>query len=145
MTAWGTDPSWLEVEINEHCILQETRNASQVLNRLKDMGLRIALDDFGTGYGSLACLHNYPIDTLKIDRSLVGNIGCDKAAETIVRSIIGISDTLKLTSIAEGIENEEQQQFLLDNGCESGQGHFYWRPLTGEQLEELLGHNKNNQ
>jgi len=140
MTAWGTDPSWLEVEVNEHCILQEARNAGQVLKRLKDMGLRIALDDFGTGYGSLACLHNYPIDTLKIDRSLVGNIGRDKAAETIVRSIIGLSNTLKLTSIAEGIENNEQRQFLLDNGCESGQGHFYWQPLTGKQLEELLGH-----
>jgi len=144
MTAWGADPSWLEVEINECTILQETNIAGQVLTRLKNMGLRITLDDFGTGYGSLSCLHHYPIDTLKIDHSLVRDISHDKTAEAIVRSIIGLSDTLKVTSVAEGIENNEQRQFLLDNGCESGQGYFYWQPLTGEQLQTLLERNEND-
>jgi len=138
MAEWQTEPNWLEIEINESSILQEAKSASRVLARLKDMGLRIALDDFGTGYGSLTCLRRCPVDALKIDRSFVGDIGRDKEDEAIVRSIIGLSRTLKLTCVAEGIENDTQRRFLLDNDCESGQGYYYWHPLSSDRLDELL-------
>ena len=135
---WKLNPAMLELEITETTVLQETEGASWALARLKEMGVHIALDDFGTGYSSLTYLRRFPIDTLKIDRSFIRDIGRDQDDEAIVRSVIALAYSLGLETVAEGIEHEIHRYFLLDNGCSSGQGFLFWKPIPGQEIETIL-------
>jgi diguanylate cyclase (GGDEF)-like protein len=128
----GTDA--LEIEITESGIMQNPEQAVANLNAIRDMGIGIAIDDFGTGYSSLAYLKRFPINILKIDRSFIRDIILDQDDTTIVKTILAMAEALNLRVIAEGIETQEQSDFLADMGCAEGQGYLFARPMSCEDL-----------
>ncbi|MBN8192838.1 EAL domain-containing protein [Bacillus sp. NTK074B] len=130
-------PERLELEITES-IMQDFERSTSVLNRLKQLGVTISMDDFGTGYSSLNNLRHLPIDNIKIDKSFVDDIVKSSNQVSIVKAIIDMSQNMKFTTIAEGIETEEQVLFLKGNGCQIGQGYYFSRPLPVRELEVLL-------
>jgi len=131
-------PAYLETEITESVIMAQPDRAIKQLAAIKSLGVGIALDDFGTGYSSFSYLHRFPIDTLKIDRSFVGDI-CHKTEHAeIVAAIIAMSHILKLRVVAEGIEDEEQLQLLADRACDAIQGYLFSQPIPAEQMAQLL-------
>ena len=134
----GVDPARLAVELTESVLMEEPDAAARTLHRLKDMGLAIHIDDFGTGYSSLAYLKRFPIDGLKIDRTFVRDIATDPDDAAIVTAIITMAHSLKHSTIAEGVETEEQLNFLKAHGCASGQGYHFSAPLTSHKLVELF-------
>ena len=135
----GFDPSLLELEITESLAMQRAEATSGTLGRLKGLlGVRIAIDDFGTGYSSLAYLKRFPLDTLKIDRSFVHDIHNDPVAAAISRAVIVMAHTLKLRVVGEGVESEEQRDFLAANGCDYMQGYLFGRPVPATECESLL-------
>ena len=101
--------------------------------------MRISVDDFGTGYSSLAYLHRFPVHKLKIDQSFVRDIGADRADTALVGTMVALAKQLKLTSVAEGVETKEQLDYLLEIGCDAGQGHFFSVPLGARRAHALLG------
>jgi EAL domain-containing protein (putative c-di-GMP-specific phosphodiesterase class I) len=105
---------------------------------LKRHGVRFSLDDFGTGYSSLGYLRRLPLDQLKIDRSFVQNIHADAGSGAIVKAIVALSQALGLPALAEGVETEEQREFLAGLGCHSYQGYLFSRPVPVEEFEKLL-------
>ncbi|MCA1065866.1 EAL domain-containing protein [Rossellomorea sp. AcN35-11] len=131
------EPSRLELEITES-IMQDFEKSTKVLNKLKKVGVIISMDDFGTGYSSLNNLRHLPIDHIKIDKSFVDDIMEDPTQVSIVKAIIDISQNMNFTTIAEGIETEEQVLFLKRNACKVGQGYHFSRPLPGPRLESFL-------
>ena len=134
----GFDPARLEMEITESVFLHQPELVGTVLESLRTLGIRIALDDFGTGYSSLSFIDRYAMDTIKIDRSFVGRMLVQHRTMAIVRSIVQLGAGLGLDIVAEGVENEEQLQTLLANGCTSVQGYLLSRPLSVENMEALL-------
>ncbi|MDX8342295.1 EAL domain-containing protein [Rossellomorea sp. YZS02] len=128
------EPERLELEITES-IMQDFERSTTVLNRLKQLGVIISMDDFGTGYSSLNNLRHLPIDCIKIDKSFVDDIVKSSNQVSIVKAIIDMSQNMNFTTIAEGIETEEQLLFLKRNGCQIGQGYYFSRPLPAGELE----------
>jgi EAL domain-containing protein (putative c-di-GMP-specific phosphodiesterase class I) len=102
------------------------------------MGVRLAIDDFGTGYSSLAKIKHFPVDTIKIDRSFVRNIPQDVEDKAITEAIIAMGKTLSLTVVAEGVETEEQMNFLKEHSCDEMQGFYFSKPVVPEQFADLL-------
>lgn len=133
----GVIPSCVELEITES-IIQNIDESLLILNQLKELGFKLSIDDFGTGYSSLSYLKHLPIDKIKIDKSFVDDIVEDSSGGAIVKTIIDMGTNLNFTVIAEGIETEDQQQFLIQNGCELGQGYLFSRPLPLQEVKELL-------
>jgi len=131
----GLSPHGLKLEITESVVMQDVVGASATLADLAGLGVRIAIDDFGTGYSSLAYLKQFPIETLKIDRSFVNGIVEDSQDVAIVRSVIALAKTLNLTVTAEGIETPGQQIRLRDLGCDLGQGYLFGRPAPAAAAE----------
>jgi len=132
------NPAWIELEITEGSILHDVQYAGYVLKQMRKYGIEIAVDDFGTGYSSLAYLKQLPIGKLKIDKSFVQDIPQDKDDEAITRAIISMAKSLGLQIIAEGVENNEQQAFLLNEECYLVQGYLYSRPIRAREALELL-------
>jgi diguanylate cyclase (GGDEF)-like protein/PAS domain S-box-containing protein len=132
------DPRWLELELTESSIMKEPEQAIEKLHELKLMGIRVAIDDFGTGYSSLNYLKRFPIDTLKIDRSFVADVCKDPHDTAIVRAIITLGHALDLMVIAEGVETQEQLQYLSSLGCDVVQGFLFSKSLSAPVFEELL-------
>jgi len=132
------DPRWLELELTESSIMKEPEQAIEKLHELKLMGIRVAIDDFGTGYSSLNYLKRFPIDTLKIDRAFVSDVCKDPHDTAIVRAIITLGHALDLTVIAEGVETQEQLQYLSSLGCDVVQGFLFSKSLSAPAFEELL-------
>ncbi|MBV9575814.1 MAG: EAL domain-containing protein [Gammaproteobacteria bacterium] len=130
--------SFLELELTETSLISYSDHLKRKLNELNTLGLTISIDDFGTRYSSLASLRSLPIATLKIDKDFLDNIEKDVKNSIIVRALIALGTNLHLNVIAEGIENDEQVQFLLLNGCFLGQGFFLSQPLSEEQMTALL-------
>lgn len=128
----------LELEVTESMVMQDIENNNRVLMQLQQLGMSIAIDDFGTGYSSFSYLKALPLDTLKIDRSFVMDIPNDETDMEITAAIIAVAHKLKLKVVAEGIETSEQQQFLVDEGCDIGQGYLFSKPIAEDKLIYLL-------
>jgi diguanylate cyclase (GGDEF)-like protein/PAS domain S-box-containing protein len=135
----GLAPACLELEITETLLMRDVDKSLSTLHRLKQLGVAISIDDFGTGYSSLNYLKRFPVDTLKIDRSFVNDIAHDPDDAAIVKAIISLAHILQLQVVAEGVETEEQQSFLLENGCDQAQGFLFGRPQTPEDFARLCG------
>jgi diguanylate cyclase (GGDEF)-like protein len=133
----GLDPARLCLEVTEGAIVSHAARAGSILKRLKALGVTIAIDDFGVGYASLGYLERFPIDVLKIDRSLVGGVSGDARKKRVVATVMALADALGLTVVAEGIERAVEADELIALGCELGQGYLYARPTEGPLLERL--------
>lgn len=134
----GLDPRWLELEITESAFIRDTERIIETLSRLKKLGIKLSVDDFGTGYSSLGYLKRLPFDRIKIDQSFVRDLPHNDDDIAITRAIIGIAESLRKEIIAEGVEQEEQRQFLLGEGCELMQGYHFGRPMPAAAMTELL-------
>ncbi len=134
----GLDPRCLKMEITESAIMEQVESASSALLKLKALGIKLAMDDVGKGYSSLSYLHQFPFDTLKIDRSFIAGIGDAGENTAIVRTIISLAKGLGLDVVAEGVETASQLSQLKDLGCQFGQGYFLSRPLSAEAAGALL-------
>jgi diguanylate cyclase (GGDEF)-like protein/PAS domain S-box-containing protein len=134
----GLAASRLELEITEGVLMRDTSETLAILSELRDIGVRIVLDDFGTGYASLAYLQTFRFDKLKVDRSFVQNLETDPTALAIMRAVLGLSESLNMTSTAEGVEQENQLNLLQVLGCSEAQGYLFWRPMPAAALRQLL-------
>jgi diguanylate cyclase (GGDEF)-like protein/PAS domain S-box-containing protein len=138
LTSSGVEPKSVVLEITESVLMQQTDGVLERLQQLKALGVRLAIDDFGTGYSSLSYLQRFPIDILKIAKPFVEEVGQGADRSALARAIVGLGDTLKLQTIAEGIERAEQRAALIELGCALGQGHHFWPALSADAIEELL-------
>jgi diguanylate cyclase (GGDEF)-like protein len=134
----GLSPSRLEVEVTESTIMSDQSRGLHILRKLKAMGISVAMDDFGTGYSSLATLHAFPFDKIKLDQSFVKRLPHDAAAAAIVRTVLALGISLRMPVLAEGIETEDQWEFLAREGCAKGQGYLFARPVAVEQLPAAI-------
>jgi predicted signal transduction protein with EAL and GGDEF domain/DNA-binding response OmpR family regulator len=134
----GIRPQSLEVELTESVLMQDVERARQMLGSLKEAGIRLSIDDFGTGYSSLSYVRQFPIDALKIDRSFVRNLHRDADDAAICGAIIAMGKQLGLDVIAEGVESEEQRDFLARAGCHEAQGFLFSRPMSAEDFEAFV-------
>jgi diguanylate cyclase (GGDEF)-like protein/PAS domain S-box-containing protein len=134
----GCSAKSMEFEITEGMVMRNPESAVTLLQQLKDMGIHISIDDFGTGYSSLAYLKRFPIDSLKIDRSFVTDVPQDTGDVAINVAIIAMAHSLGLKVVAEGVETQEQLDFLRKQGCDEMQGYFFSKPLPLEQVTALL-------
>jgi EAL domain-containing protein (putative c-di-GMP-specific phosphodiesterase class I) len=131
------EPSALTLEITETVMMTDTALATARLGELHELGVRLAMDDFGTGYSSLSTLSQFPLDILKMDRSLLA-AGAAPITTGLASAVLGLGDTFALEVVAEGIEYPEQSTTLRDLGCETGQGFFFARPMPPAALLEFL-------
>jgi len=131
----GLPPACLELELTESILMREVSEAMQILAGLKNLGLSIAVDDFGTGYSSLNYLKQFPIDVLKIDRTFVDGLPSGEQDAQIARAIIAMAHSLNLAVIAEGVETQEQLDFLREHGCDEVQGYLFGRPMPAGKFE----------
>jgi diguanylate cyclase (GGDEF)-like protein len=128
----------ISLEITENIIINDIDRSINLMSQLKALGVRFSIDDFGTGYSSLSYLHRLPLDTVKIDKSFINSIHNSIEDSVIVKTILSLSRSLNLNVVAEGIETAGQAEVLRRNLCEYGQGYFFGRPLTVEQVERVL-------
>lgn len=136
----GADPCKIEFEITESLLMDDSPFFRDHLRRLRQEGFKIALDDFGTGYSSLSYLRRFEVDKIKIDRSFVQHIGQQGEAAAIVTAIITLCRAMGLTVTAEGVETEDQKNFLSQTGCSEMQGYLFSRALPEEEIGNLIGH-----
>ena len=134
----GVSPGRVELEITETTLMMDAERTLPLLDELRAMGVHLSIDDFGTGYSSLSALQQFPISTLKIDQSFVRNAATDPDDATIVRTIIEMGRSLGLQVLAEGIETEEQRDFLLLSNCQFGQGRLFGEPVSAEDFLEMV-------
>ncbi|WP_156648819.1 bifunctional diguanylate cyclase/phosphodiesterase [Massilia sp. Leaf139] len=135
----GLAPERLQIELTESVLMQNVDHAGKYLNQLKELGVSLALDDFGTGYSSLSYLADFPIDVLKIDRSFIHRIdAAGTRQQALLHAILTLAKSLSLVVVAEGIETVEEENFLLQSGCQVGQGYYYSEPLGHAAYERFL-------
>lgn len=132
------DPAWLELELTESLVMKEIKKSTHTLEHLKALGISLSMDDFGTGYSSLSYLQRLPIDSIKIDRSFVSGIDMGGANLNIIRAIMGMAHGLGITVTAEGVETQNQLDFLRVQKCDRIQGYLFSRPLPVEKLSRIL-------
>jgi diguanylate cyclase (GGDEF)-like protein/PAS domain S-box-containing protein len=138
----GLDARYLDIELTEGMVMTDIEHAIETLHRLKALGIKLSIDDFGTGYSSLSYLNRFPVDYLKIDRSFMHNITSDPAQSAIVLAIISLAHSLRLEVVSEGVETEEQLNYLLRNHCDQIQGYFFSRPLPAASFEQIVEEGK---
>lgn len=134
----GCEPAWLELEITEGLLLDDSVVVRETLKQLNTMGFSIAIDDFGTGYSALGYLNRFPIETLKIDRSFIRDIEHNRQSAELVKAIISMANNLRLSLVAEGVEEASQQAFLQSHGCQSAQGWLFGKAMPQVDFEALL-------
>jgi diguanylate cyclase (GGDEF)-like protein/PAS domain S-box-containing protein len=134
----GLEARYLEIEVTESAAMHDAQQFIAMLTELKNLGVHISLDDFGTGYSSLNYLKRFPVERLKIDRSFVHDITTDIDDATIVRTIIALGHNLGLKVVAEGVETQEQLEFLRSNGCDELQGYYFAEPVAADELSRRL-------
>ncbi|MBI5320233.1 GAF domain-containing protein [Bradyrhizobium sp.] len=138
LVASGMSPVLLQLEVTESMVMRNVSRAVRVLDAIQSRGIRIAIDDFGTGHSSMSLMKQFPIDTIKIDRSFVRDLAEDPEDQAIAQAIISMGKALGMTVVAEGVETVEQQTFLRDHGCDEMQGFIVSRPVPARDLAELL-------
>ncbi|WP_283189601.1 phosphodiesterase DibA [Pseudomonas sp. PMCC200344] len=131
----GLDPACLELEVTESAVMDDPEVGLEQMHRLRELGVRLAIDDFGTGHSSLLRLKRMPVQKLKIDQGFVAGLPWDEDDAAIVRVIIALAQSMEMQVHAEGIEQVEQAGFLLEHGCDLGQGYWFGRPVPAGQLE----------
>lgn len=134
----GIPPASLKIEVTEGVLMDNVQQSINTLRKVKDMGINVSIDDFGTGYSSLNYLRHLPIDYLKIDQSFVRNMRSNKKDQAIVKTIIDLASNLGYKVIAEGVEDKEQKDMLLELGCYIVQGYYYSRPVADNEFNTLL-------
>ena len=134
----GIDPRLLTLEVTESMLLQDIESRIETMNRLKDLGIKLSIDDFGTGYSSLSYLKRLPLDELKIDRSFFVNLFEDARSRSLISSLLFLARNLNLRTVAEGVETEQQLQFLQKERCDQYQGFLFRPPLPSAEVFELL-------
>ncbi|MCL2022518.1 MAG: EAL domain-containing protein [Betaproteobacteria bacterium] len=139
------DPELLELEITESTLMQRFGNSLKNLHSLRDLGIYLSVDDFGTGYSSLGNLKKMPVHKLKIDYSFICDIGRSKSDEAIASVVIAMARSLGLEIVAEGIERQEQEAFLLDEGCQIAQGFYYAKAMPADKLLAQWGRETNTE
>jgi EAL domain-containing protein (putative c-di-GMP-specific phosphodiesterase class I) len=133
-------PPWnLILEITERTLIGDERRTTQVVERLRAIRVRLAIDDLGIGQSSLASLKRFPVERVKLDRSLLADAPGDPPAEAILSSCVEIAHAIGATVVAEGVETHDQWMFASSVGCDAAQGYLIGRPMPGDQLLELLG------
>ncbi|WP_179179680.1 phosphodiesterase DibA [Pseudomonas sivasensis] len=133
--ATGLDPAFLELEVTESAVMDDPEEALEQLHRLRELGLRLAIDDFGTGYSSLLRLKRLPVQKLKIDQGFVAGVPWDDDDAAIVRVVIALAKSMGMQVHAEGIEQMEQARFLLEQGCDLGQGYWFGKPMPAQDVD----------
>ncbi|EZP68413.1 phosphodiesterase DibA [Pseudomonas sp. RIT357] len=133
--ATGLDPAFLELEVTESAVMDDPEEALEQLHRLRELGLRLAIDDFGTGYSSLLRLKRLPVQKLKIDQGFVAGVPWDDDDAAIVRVVIALAKSMGMQVHAEGIEQMEQARFLLEQGCDLGQGYWFGKPVPAQDVD----------
>ena len=139
----GLEANYLELEITESLVMDDVQQSIAILKQLHERGIALALDDFGTGYSSLNYLKRFPIDTLKIDQSFVRHITSDPNDAAVIRAIIALGSTLQLNITAEGVETQEQLDYLMVHRCDEVQGYYFSRPVPADSLRTLLENDQN--
>jgi PAS domain S-box-containing protein len=134
----GMDPSWVDLEITENIVMADAERSAVVFAQLKNLGVHLSIDDFGTGYSSLARLQQFPVDTLKIDRSFISGMYSDPESLEIVKIIVALAHNLGMEVVAEGIEEQDQMSALKTMGCELGQGYFFSKPADAAAMQRFL-------
>lgn len=134
----GLDPRYLELELTESLLVDNTENAISIMDALKDLGVALSIDDFGTGYSSLSYLKRFPIDCLKIDQSFVADLASNTKDAMIVEAVSALARSLGIGLVAEGVENIDQVQLLQELRCTEMQGYFYSRPLEPDHLGDII-------
>jgi EAL domain-containing protein (putative c-di-GMP-specific phosphodiesterase class I) len=134
----GLDPRSLQLEITESVLMKHAEVTAGILENLRARGVQVAIDDFGTGYSSLSYLRKFKVDALKIDQSFVRQISLGGRDAAIVTAVINMARTLDLLVIAEGVETQEELEFLCTSGCDEAQGYYLSRPVPAWQLGMLL-------
>jgi diguanylate cyclase (GGDEF)-like protein/PAS domain S-box-containing protein len=134
----GMAPNLLELEITESMVMQNPARLTGVLTNIKKLGVRLAIDDFGTSYYSLTQLRNFPIDTIKLDKSFIRNLPQDSKDKAITEAIIAMGKTLSLTVVTEGMETQAQKDFLQDHICDEMQGFYFSKPVAPDNFADLL-------
>lgn len=138
LVASGMSPVLLQLEVTESMVMRNVSRAIKVLDAIQNRGIRLAIDDFGTGYSSMSLMKQFPIDTIKIDRSFVRDLPVDSEDQAIAQAIISMGKALGMTVIAEGVETPEQEAFLRRHACDEMQGFLFSRPLPARQMADLL-------
>jgi len=138
LAASGMSAVLLQLEVTESMVMRNVSRAVKVLDAIQRRGIRLAIDDFGTGYSSMSLMKQFPIDTIKIDRSFVRDLPDDSEDRAIAQAIISMGKALGLTVVAEGVETAEQEIFLRDHACDEMQGFLFSKPLPPWQVADLL-------
>ncbi len=134
----GLPPQALKLEVTESTVMENHHSSVSVMKRIRDLGVRLAMDDFGTGHSSLSCLHQFPIDQLKIDRSFIVNMQEHREFAAVMDAIVTLAHYLHLEVVAEGIENADQLSLLQAMDCKFGQGFYFAKPMTASDATEFL-------
>ena len=132
------DPKLLKLELTESLLLDHVDSVVAKMQQLREVGVRFSLDDFGTGYASLSYLKRFPFEQLKVDRSFIRDITVDPDDAAIVRAIIAMGSTLRLSVVAEGVEADDQHAYLVEHGCRAFQGYLFGRPMPFDEFEAGL-------
>ncbi len=134
----GLPAQRLELEITESVLLVDNESTLETLHQLRNLGVRISMDDFGTGYSSLSYLRSFPFDKIKIDRSFVHNLAAQADSKAIIRAVAGLGTSLGMTTTGEGVETQEELEYLKGQGCTEAQGYFFSKPRPADEIRKLL-------
>jgi EAL domain-containing protein (putative c-di-GMP-specific phosphodiesterase class I) len=133
----GLAAKFLKLEITESSIIKDPKTARATLEQLHQLGVQICMDDFGTGYSSLSYLHTLPLSTIKIDRSFISRLGNDQSSLAIVRAVTELAKHMNLDVVSEGVEIQEQAEYLKGLACPYAQGYLFAKPMTLEAMQDL--------
>ena len=137
----GLEARYLELELTESLVMQNPEETIATLQELKQLGVKLAIDDFGTGYSSLAYLQRFPVDRLKIDQSFVREVMTHPDNAVIVQAVISLGRSLNINVIAEGVESQQQLEFLCTHHCHEAQGYYFSKPVPPDKFVEFLTRN----